>query len=222
MATKPVFIARNTFPFVEMWTAEYAFNAGFAVSQQRKNIAAIHEAFRAKFPGKEVLEASSKSDLEEGRALSAFALGVEVPSLGKSVPVECAYQAGKVFEAGGPYTDLLEAKPRDAKRDARLSSSGALKAFSFEGELFPLVPMNAFYDWLYIRGLLANDRLREVVRSYDAFTDVSFNPQKSKSCQARTCAVASALLMAGGLEGVLDLDGRASFERYLECAGFSR
>lgn len=52
-------------------------------------------------PGARVLEISSKSMQENGPALSAFALAKYVPALGRSVPVENVFQAGKVFEGGG-------------------------------------------------------------------------------------------------------------------------
>ena len=74
---------------------------GFAPSQKQKNIRALHGAFLAAHPDARVLEISSKSMQENGPALSAFALAKYVPALGKSVPVENVFQAGKVFEGGG-------------------------------------------------------------------------------------------------------------------------
>ena len=59
------------------------------------------QAFLAAHPDARVLEISSKSMQENGPALSAFALAKYVPALGKSVPVENVFQAGKVFEGGG-------------------------------------------------------------------------------------------------------------------------
>jgi len=53
-------------------------------------------------------------------------------------PLECVYQASKVFMEGGPFRDLLERNPRDAKRDERLKTSGPLKEFQFEGVEWPL------------------------------------------------------------------------------------
>ena len=47
-----------------------------------------------------------------------------VPELKKSFPIENVYQAGKVFENGCQYTDLILISPKDAKRDERLKNSG--------------------------------------------------------------------------------------------------
>ena len=121
--------------------------------------------------------------------LSAFNLKKFVPSLGYSVPVECVFQGGKVFAAGGPYTDLYTGTSRDAKRDPRLKESGSLKAFEFEGVRYPLQPTTAFYDWLYINALMENPELAEELKQYDAFTDIEFNPDKSLNCQTRAAAI---------------------------------
>ena len=68
--------------------------------------------------------------------------------------MECLYQGGKIFAAGGPYTDLYTATARAAKKDERLKSSGMLRGFFFEGEEMPLIPVTAFYDWLYVNALM--------------------------------------------------------------------
>ena len=47
----------------------------------------------------------------------------------KEFSVENAFQAGKVFENGGPFLDLLTVTPREAKRDTRLKESGRLLKF---------------------------------------------------------------------------------------------
>lgn len=125
---------------------------------------------------------------KNGPALSAFALPKYVPALGKSVPLENVFQAGKVFEHGGPYPDLLTLSPRDAKRDERLRTGGKLTGFVFDGKTYPTEPKTAFYDYLYITALLENPALTETVLSYNAFTDIEFNPQKSLNCQAAAAA----------------------------------
>lgn len=125
---------------------------------------------------------------ENGPALSAFALPKYVPALGKSAPLENVFQAGKVFEHGGPYPDLLTLSPRDAKRDERLRTGGKLTGFVFDGKAYPTEPKTAFYDYLYITALLENPALTETVLSYNAFTDIEFNPQKSLNCQAAAAA----------------------------------
>ena len=72
MASRPVFVAADKFPYVEIHRPEFDWNGGFAVSQKQKNIAALHAAFARRCPNKKVLEISSKSMQELGVKLSAF------------------------------------------------------------------------------------------------------------------------------------------------------
>ena len=122
MVTRPIYA-----PFVQVYAPEFTWNGGFAVSQKQKNITALHAAHRKRFPESITLEISSKSLQEAGVKLSAFNLNKYVPELEASIPVECVFQGGKIFAARGPYTDLYNVSPRDAKRDPRLKSSGLLK-----------------------------------------------------------------------------------------------
>ena len=120
--------------------------------------------------------------------LSAFNLMVVTPK-GRRFSLECAYQASKVFEHGGPYIDLLEKTSIEAKKDPRLKNSGDLKYFSFFGRRWELQPTTSFYDWLYINTLNKNDELAEELLRYDAFTDIAFTPGKSYNCQAYAAAL---------------------------------
>ena len=163
---------------------------GFALSQIQKNIEHLHECYR-QLEGREnkrVLEVSTKSSNPLGVQLSAFNLKKYVPSLNKKIPVECIFQAGKVFENGGPYLDLLNVKPYEAKMDNRLKNSGKLIAFEFESKRYPTYPLTEFYDSIYAEALKENKELAKQVLEYDAFTDFMFNQEKSINCQARTCA----------------------------------
>ena len=197
MAERPVFIPYDKAPFYQTVTVNFEWNGGFAKTQKQKNISALHKAFVAIRPGGKVLEISSKSMQENGEDLSAFFLQKYVPSLYKKVPVECVFQSAKVFENGGPYKDLLDMTPRDAKRDERLRNSGRLVCFSFEGKEFPLEPKTAFYDYIYLNALLENEELAQTVLLYDAFTDIEFNPNKSLNCQAKAAAAFVALSRLG-------------------------
>ncbi|MGN1030178.1 MAG: DUF6977 family protein [Butyricicoccaceae bacterium] len=212
MAVRPVFYTSEKPPYVRQWIVEYTHHSGFSVSQKQKNIQAIHTAFTAAFPQKRVLEISSKSMQEGGTELSAFALKKFVPSLGCSLPVENIFQAGKVFSGGGPYPDLMQRSPRDAKRDERLRSSGRIVSFTFEGQSFPTEPKTFFYDYLYLNALLENEALAAVLLNYDAFTDIEFNPNKSLNCQARAAALFVSLHRLGLLEQVREPN---SFRRLL-------
>jgi len=204
MAQRPVFVPQNRVPYTGICPVDFQWNAGLSAAQKKKNVAALHAAFAVRNPGMKVLEISSKSLQPEGVALSAFNLKKLVPSLGQSVPVECIYQGGKVFGGGGPYTDLYTAHPRAAKKDERLGTSGDLKGFSFEGQMIPLRPMTAFYDWLYINALMEDPAMAAKVLEYDAFTDIEFNPNRSLNCQARAAAMFVSLHRAGLLDRVAD------------------
>lgn len=189
MARRPVYIPITKAPFVDVCIPEFPWNAGFSVTQKQKNIAALHEAFAKRFPNHKILEISSKSMQQIGKQLSAFNLMKEVPSIGKQVPVECVFQGGKVFSAGGPYIDLYTVSPKDAKRDPRLKSSGMLTNFYYEGITIPILPKTAFYNWLYIKALIENPEYAEQLLQFDAFTDIEFNPNASINCQAEAAAI---------------------------------
>jgi len=206
MASRPIYMPKSAAPYRTLYSAEFNWNAGLSVSQKQKNVIALHEAFTARFPEKKVLEISSKSMQEGGVELSAFNLKKFVPSLGKSVPVEVIYHAGKVFKNGGPYTDLLLGTSREAKKDERLRNSGAIVGFRFEGKDFPTVPQTIFYDYLYVNALLENEELAKIVLQYDGFTDIEFNPNKSISCQAKAAALFVSLSRLGLTDKVRDFD----------------
>lgn len=194
MAERLVFVPFPDSPqLVREFRLELAWSPGFAVSQKKKNVAALHRA--ASQAGYEpVLEVSTKSDERLGQRLSAFSLKVSAGGHGK-IPLECAFQGSKVFERGGPYVDLYSVDARDAKRDERLRSSGRLVGFEFQGYAFPLEPKTVFYDWLYISTLFEHrDWLRQHALKFAAFTDIEFNHQKSINCQARSCALLVSML----------------------------
>ena len=210
MAERPVFIPAGQAPFVKEVRTEFDWNGGFAVSQKRKNIAALHESFLRMAPQSRLLEISSKSMNPLGVRMSAFSLKKHVPSLGKAVPVECIFQGGKVFGLGGPYTDLYTASARVAKRDPRLKESGMLTGFYYEGRHISPMPQTAFYDWLYIGALMENGEIASQALDYDAFTDIEFNPGRSLNCQARAAALFVSLARQGKLEACRDYDAFVS------------
>jgi len=193
MAERPVFIPNCSGPrLVDEVMVDFKWHPGMSASQKMKNVDSLHEAAMRRGLGP-LLEVSSKSAAQTGKKLSAFSL--QVPYRDRTIPLECAFQGSKVFEKGGPFTDLYDVDARTAKRDPRLRESGRLTGFSFEGERFPLVPATAFYDWLYFRALSPYlDFIERVGDSCVAFTDIEFNPQKSIACQARSLALVISLL----------------------------
>ena len=200
MANRPIFIPDfNGFPYVDTIDIEFKWHPGFAKSQMQKTILSLHEAAEKQGLAP-ILEISRKSTSRLGVSLSAFNLPLETASR-KKMSVECAYQGSKVFENGGPYHDLYSASSRAAKTDERLKNSGELIAFDFCGEEFPTEPKTAFYDWLYITALYQKKKdLMPELETYQGFSDIVFNPNRSLNCQAR----AAALFVSLSKNGLID------------------
>ena len=137
-------------------------------------------------------------------------------------PVQCVFQSAKTFENGGPYKDLIDATPRDAKRDQRLKNSGKLVCFSFEGKEFPLEPKTAFYDYIYLNALLENDSLVQTILRYVAFTDIEFNPEKSLNCHAKAAATFVALSRLGLIERVKNFEAFLKLKKCSPMVNVSR
>ena len=187
MAERPIFLPTPTQDeLVKEISVKLTWHSGFAEIQKKRNIQALHEA-AARLGYAPLLEVSTKSDDKVGRHLSAFHLKVQGP-LG-DIALECAFQGSKVFERGGPYTDLFGVDPRAAKRDPRLRDSGRLIAFEFRGTQFPLEPKTAFYDWLYIGAIFPHREWLSRLSKFVGFTDIEFNPERSINCQARSVAL---------------------------------
>ncbi len=198
MAERPVFMpSAKPGRLVEELSVTFTWHKGMAPSQKRKNVEELHLAAlkRGVAP---LLEVSTKSE-RLGRRLSAFNLLIDLRD-GARVSLESAYQGSKVFSHGGPFSDLFGADSRLAKQDQRLTSSGTLQGFVFEGMSFPLFPKTAFYDWLYLRAVFKHREFLQRLHAYAGFTDIEFNPERSINCQARSCATFVSLDRLGLLE----------------------
>lgn len=201
MASRPVFIPLyKADHLVKEYLFEFKWNPGFAPVQKKKNVVALHKAAKEKglFP---LLEVSSKSEEMIGQRLSAFSLKIET-EIGP-ISIESAFQGSKVFELGGPYTDLYMKDSREAKRDERIRTSGKLICFDYFGTKWPLIPKTAFYDWLYLTALKPHQEYLRRLFEFKGFTDIEFNPEKSINCQARTCALLVSLLKLNALDNAL-------------------
>ena len=200
MATRPVFVPQKEGKnLVFEVSVDFPWSPGMAPSQKKKNIQQLHEQARSHGLTR-LLEISTKSEDELGRRLSAFNLKLRVE--GQDTFLECAYQGSKVFRHGGPFTDIFSMSAVEAKRDKRLRSSGNLIALEYMGEIFPIFPKNAFYDWLYIKALLPHKIWLSENVSFQGYTDIEFNPAKSINCQARAFAELIALAHRKQLERV--------------------
>lgn len=188
MAERPAFFIRQG--KVESKLYSFEWFSGFAASQKQKSIKSLHDAILASDADANPLEVSTKSQEALGTKLSAFHLRLNNNTL------ENIFQSAKVFENGGPYLDLLDVLPKEAKRDERLHHSGNLKAFRYQNEEFPLIPKTVFYDYIYIaavRQSLTPDEIK-TISSYNYFTDIEFNPAKSINTQARAAALIQLIL----------------------------
>lgn len=190
MAIRPVFVVdKSKKDFVIEKEIEFKWYSGFSKSQKQKSIQSLHEKFLLDNPERKVLEISSKSKDSMGIRLSAFNLTIMNTIEKQRIPVECVFQASKVFKEGGPYLDILKKSSLEAKKDMRLRESGELVCFSYENKKWGLNPKSYFYDWLYINAVYQDKELSEEILQYDAFTDIEFNPKKSINCQARSAAL---------------------------------
>lgn len=204
LAKRPIFIVGHSVENLVL-EEEFEFNwyPGFSISQKQKSIRDLHKTFKKSYEDKTILEVSTKSNKEEGIALSAFNLMIK-DSLGKNVcSVECLFQGSKKFKNGGPYKDILKKNSKEAKMDERLKNSGDLIGFEYKGELWSLEPKTSFYDWIYINSVHQDKDLREKIICYDAFTDIEFNPEKSINNQAKSSALYVALYRSGLIEKVI-------------------
>jgi len=199
MANRPVYLpCLKGNALVIPINVEFKWVAGMSASQKQKSIRSLHDAATKRYIFN-ILEISSKSENPLGIKLSAFNLHIVTPS-GIKTTVENAFQSSKVFQHGGPYIDLLEKSPREAKKDPRLNTSGDLIGFCLEGHDWPTRPITAFYDWLYLSALLQSPILAEQLLIFDGFTDIEFNPERSLNCQAASAALFVALSKRGELE----------------------
>lgn len=202
MASRPVFIPLSTGKLlVATKMIEFQWCPGMSKLERQKSVVALHVAAIKELDLSNILEVSTKSLDSIGVQLSAFSL--KHSSRGKVSSLESVYQSSKVFEQGGPFTDLCGVEPGEAKSDERLKAYGQLIGFRHEGVEWKLEPKTAFYDWLYLKTINENEDYAYRVQGYDAFTDIEFNPKKSLGCQAYSIALYISLLQRGLLSSAL-------------------
>ncbi|MBP2280243.1 hypothetical protein H4W00_001056 [Psychrobacter sp. PL19] len=202
---RPVFMPRvNSDNLVKTDMVRFERHVGFASRQKKKSINDLHQVICKKYGFKQVLELSSKSGNKLSFVLSPLSLKLANEHDDQQYSVENAFQSSMVFEDGGPYTDLLTAPPRQAKKDERLITSGELIGYNYFGMEWGVEPLTTFYDWLYVNALQQNPQLHEEVMQYQAFTDIEFNPKKSIHCSAYALAMFVALNKRELLDNVED------------------
>jgi len=147
MAVRPAWSIKNGIVICREY--EFEWNGGFVISQKQKNIRGLHQSIENN-TGDKALEISSKSTRELGVMLSAFSLKLD------GLFLENIFQSSKKYEKGGPYVDLLNVEPKDAKRDERHRNSGRLISFLKDGVEWPIEPKTVFYDNIYVSAVIEN------------------------------------------------------------------
>lgn len=212
MANRIVFETKLSKPYFKKVSIDTTFPKGWLYKPELA-IKEVNDMYKIKTDATEdPFEVSSAANNELGVKLSAFNLKNKD---GKTV--ECIFQSSKKFEKGGPYLDLLDVPSNVAKKDKRLRTSGNLVAFVLNGKEYPLIPRTAFYDFIYISALLENKDLCENLDSYNAFSDIWFNPEKSSNCQAEAMALYRGLKQANKLDKAI-----ASFDEFVDEVFVSR
>ena len=183
---------------------DFEWNGGFYITQKQKNIANLHAAIK-KATNESALEISSKGLVALGNSMGAFSLKYN------GIPLENVFQSSKKYEFGGPYADLLNVSPKEAKQDERHKNSGSIVAFCLDGKEWPLIPNTLFYDYIYIKAAIQNFGTGLDLTKYDWFTDIEFNPKKSINCQARSAAIYKLLQMKNMFQILDDENGWTEF-----------
>lgn len=199
MAVRPVYEISEDPPYFRKRDVEFTFYSGFSLAQKQRCVESLHNSYNELQSNKRVLEISRASSEILGTALSAFNLTI-TPKNEQPCTVESAFQGAKVFENGGPYSDLIYKSSKEAKTDTRIRESGNIIAFRIWNMDFPSEPKTFFYNWLYITALNSHPELHKELSEYNAFTDIMFNPAKSLNCQAQAAAIFVSLFRSGKLE----------------------
>ena len=115
MAKRPAWSVQDDVVICENF--DFMWSGGFSITQKQKNIRALHQSIY-EMKHEKALEVSSKSEVRVGKEIGAFSLELD------GIFLENVFQAAKQYENGGPYLDLLNVSPKQAKRDERHCNSG--------------------------------------------------------------------------------------------------
>ena len=205
MANRPAWTVTKEGILIRSFDFEWA--AGLNIKQKQKNIASLHNSIKDATGG-EALEISTKGMMPLGNELSAFVLKLD------DVLLENIFQSSKRYENGGPYRDLLDVSPKEAKTDDRHKTSGKLLSFEWNGISWPLEPKTLFYDYIYVTAVSKKFGFDSgLLVQYDWFTDIEFNPEKSINCQARAAALYKYICMQDAADVLDSLDKWTEFHR---------
>lgn len=202
MAQRPVWYYSKQDRYISTNNIEFFWRAGTSPSQKKRNIQELHNQVRQLRSDLNPLEVSTKSDDPLGYKLSAFNLQLNGHIL------ETTFHAGKVFRDAGPFLDLKNQKPWEAKNDSRLKTSGPLTHFEWEGQRIELATKTLFYDWIYF--LACKETLSPAewkrLKEFNIFSDIEFNPKRSLNTQARAVVLVQHLNHTHQIHAVTTLE----------------
>ena len=212
MATRSIFVRKNSYPFFEEIQVSFDWFGGFALSQKRKCQIGLHQNFLRAYPQEKPLEISSASLYSLGTRLSAMSLKKRTKE--GITCVESAFQSSRIYRDGrlqiGPFPQYLFLPGKECKKEVKALSRGLHSLeYSFDGMTFyaPVYHISLFYDFLYLNALLEPENLevKEQLLSegYTAFTDLA---TKALNSQARSAAIFVGLHEAGLLSEVQEYD----------------
>jgi type I restriction enzyme M protein len=168
MVTRPIYIStgKPENPFTKE-DIKFVWVKGMSYKQKCKRRDSLHDAIAKTklYHMDEVLEISTKSNIDLGIKLSALNLTVKFPS-GKEETVENIYQSSKVFDNDH---NIIE--------------------FKYGNTTFEKDPYSMYYDYIYMLGLYFHKEYHEELSKYKIFTDIEFNPERQSNTQARAAAI---------------------------------
>lgn len=106
---------------------------------------------------------------------------------------ESLFQGSKLFADGSDSTDLLRLTGFEAKD--KIKGAGDVIGFSYNGDVWDVSPITAFYDYYYLKALkntMSLDDISELM-SFSFFFDSALS-KGSKNCQARTLCLLQAFI----------------------------
>ncbi len=214
MASRPVFVPTSQSPFVSTQNIEFEWVKGMVKAQVRKRALSLH-SFAANHGLENLLEISTASNTEFGVSLSAFNLQVTINLGSEEQPnlhtnsVEAFYQSAKVglnsqHQKVGPHPEWLTlGSSEKVKAAIKATNISEINLFKYGENVWPAQPIESFFTWLYIQGLMQKEGTLEQLAKFNGFTDIYFNPKKTINCQARASAMAVSLFNSGQLETVM-------------------
>ena len=151
---------------------------------KKKAISSIHRKLE-KIDGNKLymLDLDVRSSSELGKKLSSYQISYN------GEKVESIYHSCKIFENGGPYQELAKMLVSKVLNDSRLTCSGNVLDFCYEGEFWGQ-DRGFFYDFLYIiavKDAVINEELKKLLK-YDYFTDIECKHSSEKN-SARAVAI---------------------------------